>query len=129
MSSSEIKNRVVGLSYVARTSRNTELAEEARQQLVAIHGSLDGSKKSLVDFVECHLAELTPPRKAEDGLIEGRQERAGSGASGVADMFEEISTSDNTIRTLLIYITFVFSIAMYISLINNSLHNLAFRKN
>ena len=124
MSSSEIKNRVVGLSYVARTSRNTELAEEARQQLVAIHGSLDGSKKSLVDFVECHLAELTPPRKAEV-----RQERAGSGASGVADMLEEITTSDNTIRTLLIYITFVFSIAMYISLINNSLHNLAFRKN
>ena len=124
MSSSEIKNRVVGLSYVARTSRNAELAEEARQQLVAIHRSLDGNKKSLVDFVECHLAELTPPQKAEV-----RRERVGSGASGIADMLEEESTAETTIRNLLIYITVIFSIAMYISLVNNSLHNIAFRKN
>jgi hypothetical protein len=122
MSSSEIKNRVVGLSYVARTSRNAELAEEARQQLVAIHRSLDRNKKSLVDFVESHLAELTPPTEA-------RRERIGSGAADIADMLDEAATSDNMIRNLLIYVTFVFSIAMYISLVNNSLYNLAFRKN
>jgi len=124
MSSSEIKNRVVGLAYVARTSRNLELAAEARQQLVAIHRSLDGNKRSLVDFVECHLAEITPlPRP------EGRRGRVGSGASDIANMLEEESISDNMILNLLIYVTFVFSIAMYISLVNNSLYNLAFRKN
>jgi hypothetical protein len=124
MSSSEIKNRVVGLAYVARTSRNLELAAEARQQLVAIHKSLDGNKKSLVNFVECHLAELTPLPRAE-----GRRERVGSGASDIANMLEEENISDNMILNLLIYVTFVFSIAMYISLVNNSLYNLAFRKN
>jgi hypothetical protein len=121
-SASEIKNRVVGLSYVARTSRNPELAEDARQQLVAIHKSLDSGKKSLVDFVECHLSEAGPGEKE-------KRRRSGSGASGIADMLEDETASDSMIQSLFIYVAFVFSIAMYISLVNNSLHSLAFRKN
>jgi hypothetical protein len=101
-----------------------ELVGEAHQQLVAIHRSLDGNKKSLVDFVERHLAELAPPPRAE-----GRRGRFGSGASDIANMLEEETSSDNMILNLLIYVTFIFSIAMYISLVNNSLYNLAFRKN
>ena len=121
VSSAEIKNRVAGLSYVARTSRNHELAEEAKQQIVAIYQSLDGSKQSLIDYVESHLAEFTPVPAVRD--------RTGSGASDIADMLEEASTSYNTAQTLVIYIFFVLTIALYISSINNSLSNIAFRKN
>ncbi len=119
VSSTEIKNRVAGLSYVARTSRNPELADEAKQQIVAIYKSLDGSKQSLLDYVEAHLAEFEPVPRG----------RVGSGASDITDMLEEASTSYNTAQTLLVYIFFVLSIALYISSINNSLSNIAFRKN
>lgn len=114
-SSSEIKNRVAGLSYVARTSRNPELATRARQQIVDIYHSIDPSKKSLVDYVESHLAELEPEEH--------------KGASDIADMLEEASTSYNTVHTLVLYIFFVLSIALYISSINNSLRNMSFGKN
>ena len=114
VSSAEIKNRVAGLSYVARTSKNVELAEEAKQQIRGIYESLDGSKKGLLDYVEAHMAEFEPRER---------------GASDIADMLEEASTSYNTAMTLVIYVFFVLSIALYISSINNALHNMAFRKN
>ena len=120
MSSSEIKNRIVGLAYVVRTSRNPELVEDARQQIVSIYKSIDVTKKSLLDFAESHLAELPPSNT---------RGRSRSGASDIADMLEEEVTSHDMIRNLIMYIVFIFSIAMYISLINNSLHNLASRKN
>ena len=118
-SSSEIKNRVVGLSYVARTSKNPELAEDAKQQILSIYQNLDKNKRGLTDYVEMHLAELehtSRPRRL-------------SGASDIADMLDDASTSYNTVQTLMLYTFFVLSIALYISSINSSLNSIAFGKN
>ena len=118
VSSTEIKNRVAGLSYVARTSKNPELAEEAKQQMMEIYRSIDTDKKGLLSYVEAHMSEFEAvPRNHR------------SGASEIADMLEEASTSYNTVQILTIYIFFVLSIALYISSINSSLRNLAFHKN
>ena len=121
-SPSEIKNRVVGLSYVARTSKNPELAEDAKQRIYSIYHSVKTDNVNLINYIQNHLTEI-------ESLQMHTRARTGSGASDIADMMEEANTSYYMAQSLAIYVFFLLSIALYISSINNSLNNITFRKN
>jgi hypothetical protein len=114
MNATELRDLAAGLSYVATQSKNRDLAKQAIEQLRTLRQK--ASSAELTELLDSYIA---------DG-----EQKVGFRASDAVEIFEDSSADiSKTIKVFVAYLVFVLAIAMYISLINNSLKVIGSRKN
>lgn len=110
MSTSELRDVAAGLYYVARQSKNRNLAENALEKLRALRESLKErqrpSSSDLVGQIDKYIAES--------------QVKVGFHAYDAAEVFNDPSGVSSTCWTFAAYSLFMIGIASYISLVNKS---------
>ena len=114
MNASELRDLAAGLSYVATQSKNRDLAKQAIDQLRDLRQTANTTE--LVSLLDSY-------------IVEGEQ-KIGFRASDAIEVFED-STADisKTVKVFALYFMFLVAIAMYLSLVNNSLNAIGSRKN